>query len=122
MTTKKIDKKKAYIIGIISASIVALTAAYFFFGPKGKKNQAEVKKWILKIKKEIVEKMKRAKAISKPVYDKIVDTVVARYKKELKASQKEAQGLAKDLKDHWEVISHLTETLEPMTKKRASKR
>ncbi len=122
MSTKNENKKSGSNVGLIGASIVGLAAAaYFFFGPKGKKNQEEVKVWALKMKEEVIKKMEQAKVISKPVYDKIVDTVAAKYKKELKASPKEVQSLVKDLKDHWKIIGRSVETLKPVVKKGINK-
>lgn len=122
MSTKNENKKSGSNVGLIGASIVGLAAAaYFFFGPKGKKNQEEVKVWALKMKEEVIKKMEQAKVISKPVYDKIVDAVAAKYKKELKASPKEVQSLVKDLKDHWKIIGRSVETLKPVVKKGINK-
>ncbi len=122
MSTTNAKKKSSSNVGLIGASIVGLAAAaYFFFGPKGKKNQEEVKAWALKMKAEVIKKMKEAKVMSEPVYNKIVDAVAAKYKKELKASPKEVQSLVKDLKDHWKIIGHYVETLKPVVKKGINK-
>jgi hypothetical protein len=122
MATTNVKKKSGSNIGLIGASIVGLaTAAYFFFGPKGKKNQKDAKAWTLKMKAEVIGELEKAKVMSEPVYHKIIDTVAAKYRKELKASPKEVQSLVNDLKDHWKIIGRSVETLKPVVKKEIKK-
>lgn len=108
--------------GFLGASLVGLaTAAYFFLGPKGKKNQTAAKAWTLKMKAEVIEELEKAKVMSEPAYHKIIDAIAAKYRKALKSSPKEVQSLAKDLKDHWKIIGHSVETLKPVVKKEIKK-
>jgi len=89
----------------IGASLAGLAAtAYFFMGPKGKKNQAHVKSWAIKMKGDVIEKLEMARDINEPIYHKIVDSVAAKYEKGLKSSPKEIRALAQDLKKHWQAI------------------
>lgn len=115
-------KKSGSKAGLIGASLVGLaTAAYFFFGPKGKKNQKAAKAWTLKMKAEVIEELEKAKVMSEPIYHQIIDKVAAKYKKELKASPKEVQSLVKDLKDHWKIMNRSVNTLKPVVKREISK-
>lgn len=122
MATKNARKKSGSSIGFIGASLVGLaTAAYFFFGPKGKKNQKDAKAWTLKMKAEVIGELEKAKVMSEPVYHKIIDNVATKYRKELKDSPKEVQSLVNDLKDHWKIIGRSVETLKPVVKKEIKK-
>ncbi|HBI25347.1 MAG: hypothetical protein UT41_C0001G0544 [Candidatus Wolfebacteria bacterium GW2011_GWC2_39_22] len=90
----------------VGAGLAGLAAtAYFFFGPKGVKNQKHAKAWAIKMKGDVVEKLEMAKEISEPVYAEIIDSVAATYAKGRKASAEEIIDLAKDLKKHWKTIN-----------------
>jgi phytoene dehydrogenase-like protein len=92
----------------IGAGLAGLAAAaYFLMESKGKKEQTQVKSWAIKMKGDIIEKLKSARNISEPIYQGIIDAVAAKYEKELKSSPKEIRELAQDLKKHWKAISGL---------------
>jgi len=94
-------------LAVLGASIAGLAAAaYFFFGPKGKKHQKHAKAWAIKMKGDVVEKLETARDISEPIYHEIIDSVAAEYEKGKKAGQKEIRALAQDLKKHWKTISN----------------
>jgi hypothetical protein len=93
-------------LAFLGASLAGIAAtAYFFFGPKGKKNQKHVKAWAIKMKGDVIEKLEMARDITEPVYHEIIETVAKEYKKGKKAGQIEVDELAKDLKKHWKTIS-----------------
>jgi hypothetical protein len=93
-------------LAVIGTSLAGIAAtAYFFFGPKGKKNQKHAKAWAIKMKGDVVEKLEMARDISEPVYHEIIDSVAAEYEKGMKASRGEIKALAQDLKKHWKTIS-----------------
>jgi hypothetical protein len=105
---KKINQSNAIKLGIAGASLAGLAAgAYFFFGPKGKKNREHAKAWAIKMKGDVVEKLEEAKEITEPIYNEIIDKVSKEYNKDKKASQVEIAELAQDLKKHWKSISKL---------------
>ena len=90
---------------ILGASIAALAAtAYFLLGPNGEKHQEDAKDWALKMKGDVVAKLKAAKEVSKPIYDEIIDSVVAGYTGIKNIDQTEIKELGKDLKKHWETL------------------
>jgi hypothetical protein len=105
---KKIKKggSSAVKLAVLGASLAGLAAAaYFFLGPKGKKNQKHAKAWAIKMKGDVIEKLEKAREISEPAYHEIIDSVVAEYEKGKKASREEIRALAQDLKKHWKTIS-----------------
>ena len=89
----------------LGASIAGLAATtYFFFGPKGKKNQKHAKAWAIKMKGDVIEKLEMARDVSEPIYHEIIDSVAVEYEKNKKAGSKEIKELAKDMKKHWKTI------------------
>ena len=96
------DVMKFAVVGATIAGVAA--AAYFFLGPKGKQHQKHAKAWVIKMKGDIVEKLEMAKYINEPMYHEIVDTIATEYEKGKKATRREIQALAKDLKKHWKTI------------------
>lgn len=121
-TTKRKSSSSAMEIAVLGASLAGLAAtAYFFLGPKGKKNQKHVKAWAIKMKGDVVEKLETAREISEPVYHEIIDSVAAEYKKGKKAGQEEIRELALDLKKHWKTISNTARTAKRDAVKGAGK-
>jgi hypothetical protein len=119
---QKKTKANAIKLSVLGASLAGLAAtAYFFFGPKGKKNRQHAKAWVIKMKGDVVEKLEAAREITEPVYLEIVDTVSREYKKGKKASGEEIEAVAKDLKKHWKSISKLAKAAKKEVTKDASK-
>ncbi len=106
---------KVFILG---TSIVALAGAfYFIFGPQGKRRQKQVKAWAIKMKSDVVEKLESAGEVGKSVYHEIIDSIATEYESGKRASRKEIQALANDLKKHWNTISKSTRTAKESVKK-----
>ena len=106
MKKKIVSKSSKVNMAVLGAGLAGLAAgAYFFYGPKGKKHQKAAKAWSIKMKGDIVEKLEKARDISEPIYNEIVDKVAAKYEKGAKAGRNEIESLAKDLKKHWKTIS-----------------
>jgi hypothetical protein len=99
----------------VTAGALAL-AGYLMFGPDAKKNRKVVKGWAVKMKGEIIEKLEEAKDITEPTYNKIVDTVVAKYAKAKSVDSKELEVIVADIKKHWKAV---TKSAQP--KKKAAK-
>lgn len=105
---KKTNKSNAVKIAVIGASVAGLAAAaYFFYGPKGKKHRQHAKSWAIKMKGDVIEKLEKAREITEPIYLEIIDRVAREYEKGKKASRPEIEALAQDLKKHWKSISKL---------------
>jgi hypothetical protein len=103
--TKKHEGTSAGTVAAVGAGVIALAAAsYFFFGPEGKKNRHNLKGWMVKMKGEVIEKMEDAKDMTEDAYEKIVDTVAAKYAKAGKISEQEIRLFAALLKQQWKGI------------------
>ena len=86
----------------IGAGVAAVGAgAYYFLGPKGKQHQKEAKVWIIEMEAEIEKKIKKAKEVTKPLYEKAIDTMAATYSKRYKEHASEISAFAKKLKGKW---------------------
>ena len=84
-TTSGNGLKKAAVIGAIG------TAAYMLMGPDGKKNQAKLKTFAGKVKKEVMEEVSEAKKkVKKGV--KVAERVII---KEAKEAKKEIKKVVK---------------------------
>lgn len=118
-TNKSSSIVKLAALGAGAAGLAA--AAYIFFGPKGKKNQKQAKAWAVKMKSDVIKKLKIARKVSKPIYHEIIDAVAKEYKKEMKASNGEINELSADLKKHWVNISGLALKAEREMAKDAKK-
>lgn len=104
-TAKKNEGSSTGTVVAVGAGVIALAAAsYFFFGPEGKKNRHNLKGWMVKMKGEVIEKMEDAKDLTEAAYEKIVDTVAAKYAKVGKVSEQEIRLFASLLKQQWQGI------------------
>jgi hypothetical protein len=102
---KKNEGTSAGTVAAVGAGVIALAAAsYFFFGPEGKKNRHNLKGWMVKMKGEVIEKMEDAKDMTEETYEKIVDTIAAKYAKAGKISEQEIRLFAALLKQQWKGI------------------
>ncbi|MEK7575208.1 MAG: hypothetical protein AAB511_03190 [Patescibacteria group bacterium] len=121
MAKKKTSSNVAKVTAI-GASLAGLAAtAYFFLGPKGKKNQKHAKAWAIKMKGDVVEKLEKAREVSEPVYHEIVNSVASEYVKGLKSGKNEIEALAQDLKKHWKTISASAKAVKNDVVKSAAK-
>ena len=105
----------------IGAGIAAATAAaYLLFGPEKKKNREKVRGWAVKMKGEIIEKFEKAKEITEPVYNQIIDQVYKEYSRIKNIDQAELDAIVADIRKHWKAISKpvkSTKTPRTTTKK-----
>jgi len=105
MKNKKTEGSSITKIAVVGAGLAGLAAsAYFFFGPKGKQNQKHLKAWAIKMKADVIEKLEKAREVSEPVYNQIIDSVSAKYKKGMKIGHEEVEELAQGLKKHWSTL------------------
>ncbi|MDP3836828.1 MAG: hypothetical protein Q8Q67_01890 [bacterium] len=106
MAVKKVaDNNKAMQYGLIGTSLVGLAAAaYFLLGPRGKQNRQQTKSWAIKMKADVIEGLEKARIVSQPAYDALIDMVAAKYARQMKSSPAEIKSLAKELKSHWETF------------------
>jgi len=108
MTAKKEVKKgmSGVKMAAVGAGLAAVGAgAYYLMGPKGKANQKKAKALMSKIEKEVKSKIKDAKTVAKPVYNKSIDSLAETYSKQYKMHEGDIKALAKKLKGEWQSAS-----------------
>lgn len=121
---KEIKKTKvsAGKVMAIGAGVATLAAgAYYFLGPNGKKNQQKAKVWMTKMEKEAKNKLGKIKDITKPIYDKTVDSLVENYSKQYKEHAPEIKSFAKHLKSSWKNVEKQAKPVIKKAKKNAEK-
>ncbi len=101
--TKKGGMKKALAVGAGIAAISA--AAYVLLGPNGKKNRKAVHAEAAKIKREVMKKLKTAKEVSRPVYDRIVAEVGAKYATLKSVKREDVEQVVSELRKQWKHIA-----------------
>ncbi|MEK7720813.1 MAG: hypothetical protein AAB359_00325 [Elusimicrobiota bacterium] len=99
-------KKSEKMIGAgIALAAIAAAATYFLAGRRGKENRGKIAAWTLKMKGEVLEKMKKLKGINKENYHALVDEVAVRYERAERVSAAEMKRLRDELKGAWSHIS-----------------
>ncbi|MDB5259434.1 MAG: hypothetical protein JWO73_642 [Candidatus Taylorbacteria bacterium] len=124
---KKQDSISTGTMVAIGAGVAALGAAsYYLFGPEGKRHQKNLKGWMIRAKGEIIEKLEAAKEVTEPVYNQIVDSVLATYRTEGKAlsriTDEEMEALTRRLKGYWGQISGTTKRTAKTQAKKAGRK
>ncbi|OGR44579.1 MAG: hypothetical protein A2X35_00520 [Elusimicrobia bacterium GWA2_61_42] len=96
--------KKAIGAGIALAAIAA-AATYFLTGKRGIENRAKIEAWTLKMKGEVLIKMRELKVLNREAYCALVDEVAVRYERVGRVSAAEMRHLTEELKGAWSHIS-----------------
>lgn len=121
-TTKKgmSNNKKMAVAGAVTAGVAALgSAAYMFLGPDGKKNQKKAKALMGKMEKEVKSKIKMAKDMTEPMYNKAVDAMASTYSKQYKEHAPEIKMVANKLKSEWKAaVKKMPKVVATKTKKK----
>ena len=120
MPTKKNEGHPGLALALGAAAAAGI---YFLYGSKdAKKNRKVVKGWALKAKGEVLEKMEQVKGeLTQENYNKIVDTVMNKYRKVKAEHGQDIDALVKDMKSHWNNIKkHVGGAAAP--KKKAGKK
>ena len=122
MATKKNAKKGAGVpvkVATVATLAAAAAGAYWFYGAKdSQKHRKLAKSWMLKARVEVLDSIEKLKEIDKERYQKIVETVKAKYTK-LGASPAELSVLLKDMQAVW---SHIDKTHGPKKAMKSAKR
>lgn len=105
-TAKKVAPKKsnnlAKKVAAIGTGVAAVgVAAYYLFGPNGKKHQKTAKGWAVSMKMEALAQFKKTKGETEDAYHKIVDEIAKSYAKNGKADVAKITKHAQDLKKQW---------------------
>ena len=99
------EKSKKIIGAGIALAAIAAAATYFLTGKRGVENRAKIEAWTLKMKGEVLEKMKKMKDINKEAYYTLVDEVAVRYARVGRVSAEEMKHMTGELKGAWAHIS-----------------
>lgn len=97
-------KKSTKIATGVVVAGVAAAGIYFLTGKRGKENREKIAAWTLKMKGEVLEKMKELKALNKEAYEALVDEVSVRYQRAQRVGASEMKHLVKELKGAWSHI------------------
>lgn len=108
MAPKKKSEKKSgsgLEVGLALAGLATVAGAVFLYGTDaGKKKRKEIKGWMFKAKGEVIEKLEKLKEINEENYNKVVDSVEAKYKAIKSVAPEELAEVVADLKKSWKDI------------------
>ena len=100
------ESKSKKVIGAgIALAAIAAAATYFLTGKRGVENRAKIEAWTLKMKGEVLEKMKKMKEMNKEAYYELVDEVAVRYARVGRVGAAEMKHMTEELKGAWAHIS-----------------
>lgn len=122
---KKTSKKSGngLEVGLAIAGLAAVAGAVFLYGTDaGKKKRKEIKGWMLKAKGEVIEKLENLKEVNEENYNKIVDTVGAKYKALKNVAPEDLAEVIADLKKSWKDIVKATKAQNAPKKKVVAKK
>ncbi len=120
--TKKTNKTTTNKVAVGAGLIAAGAAAYMLLGPNGDKNRKDAKAWGIKMKKEIAQKIEKAKDASEPVYKKIVEEVSEKYAKLKSVDEKELKSMASSISKQWKSIQKVMKPSAPRKTTKAKKK
>lgn len=106
-------------VGLAIAGLATVAGAVFLYGTDaGKKKRKEIKGWMLKAKGEVIEKLENLKEVNEDNYNKIVDSVEAKYKALKNVAPEDLQEVVADLKKSWKHIVKIAKTEAAPKKKK----
>lgn len=114
---KKMSVGKKLAIGAGLAAVGA--GAYYLLGPDAKAHQKKVLSLASKMKKEVAKEIKKAKAVTVPLYHKTVDTVSKNYAKQYKLHEKDIKAVAAKMKAEWKGAKKVVKKAVRVAKKTA---
>ena len=109
--------KVAEILGVAAISGIA-GAAYYFYGPNGKKHRQKAKAWGKRAKAEVEEELKKMESVTEHAYKKAAKKILAKYRQIKNIRPEELAALGVDLTSHWSKISKDIAALGKKTKKK----
>ncbi len=100
------ESHKSSFGAFMSGAVVALAlASYFLFGSnQAKRNRDAVESWSENMRRDVLDKVRRIKKLSKDEYYKIVDSISEKYQKIKDSGKEEVDDLRKELHDRWDEI------------------
>jgi hypothetical protein len=113
---------KALGVGLgLAAAAAAAAGAYYFYGKDGSKNRKALKSWMVKAKGDVMEHVEKLQNVSEQTYTKVVNDVMAKYKKLKTATPAEIAAMTKELKGHWKSIKSELDKASKRVSKTAKK-
>ncbi len=97
-------KTKSFMKGALAASLLAAGAAYFVNKGLSKETKSDVKKTVAGLTKNILDRMKTLKGISKVNFENVVDAAIDEYATAKKMSKDTTGELRRELKSQWRAI------------------
>ncbi|HUT22110.1 MAG TPA: YtxH domain-containing protein [Candidatus Bipolaricaulota bacterium] len=94
-------KKKTFLAGAAIGAVIGAAAAILLAPKSGKQTRADIKNLAKEMSGKIIGEVEKAKSMTKDKYEKIVDGVVAEYKKKKKTANKTLDEINKELKARW---------------------
>lgn len=92
---------KGFLKGATIGAIIGAAAALLLAPKSGKEMRDDVKKMAQDLSKMISEKVSMMKEVSQESYERIVDEVVADYKKGKQVAEEEWDKVRSELKSKW---------------------
>lgn len=99
------NKSKKMLGAGIALAAIAAAGTYFLTGKRGEKNKEKIAAWTLKMKGEVLEKMKGLKEINKENFEALVDEIAVRYERAERVGASEMKHLKAEVKNAWAHIS-----------------
>lgn len=102
---KETPNKKSHT-GLIIGGLAAAAAAggyYLYHSKDARKKLKNMKGWMIKAKGEVLERIEKIKDVNEVAYHKVIDGVMARYKK-AHINAEELSQVTNELKSHWKAI------------------
>lgn len=92
---------KTVLAFLAGAAVATIAGMYYLYGPRGREHREKVEFWVEDAKREIADKVERARDFTEDAYYEIVDRVTERYARMKDIGKEKAQNLADELKTHW---------------------
>ncbi len=89
----------------MALAAIAAAGTYFLTGKRGAKSRESIAAWTLKMKGEVLGKMKKLREVNKDSYYALVDEISERYGKVEKVSAEEIKIIRAELRGAWARIS-----------------
>ena len=97
---------KAGKMAAVGAGIAAISAAtYLLLGKDGKRNQKNLRGWMLKMKGEVLEKIENMQEVSSETFENIVNDVSSKYKSLSHVDAKDLEKEVKALHKNWKELA-----------------
>ncbi|HNW45390.1 MAG TPA: hypothetical protein PKI19_12870 [Elusimicrobiales bacterium] len=99
------ERSKKILGAGIALAAIAAAGTYFLTGKRGAKNREQIAAWTLKMKGEVLEKMKDLKEMNKQNFEALVDEIALRYERAERVGASEMKHLKGEVKSAWTHIS-----------------